>query len=344
MRRDWLHFPAKKRLSLAQTPTSTSASSDPRATCQHCSAFSLFLRPTSMPVRRTKSCVSCRVAKARCSLSAPCSRCTKRRLECHYEHNHTQLREGSRNERFRPIRPLVGVSFRTSDADSMAIAALKAPSTSVEISRPPKLRPWMMATTNAQALDLSFCQGDGVSHSLGSTSSPGQAMAALPVSHKSLDACYADPSSPSWFLNLDFLSPADTSYISRTMNEPMSLIASSAATLPDASRLERQLTQRTRSLQQGSLTAKMVFSRLVDYTRMMADGKDLPPFIHPPCCQGQGDECSPNSSHQCLAEPLAICANLTRMFHSRTIESHRFVWQQICTHVRQMELEVGHVG
>jgi hypothetical protein len=284
-----------------------------------------------MPVRRTKSCSSCRAAKARCSLSAPCLRCTKRHLDCHYEHSHIQPREGSRSERFRFIRPSKGASSWTSGGDSVVVVGHEAPSTSVEISPPPKLRPWTTTTTNAQALDLGFCQ-DVVFHSLGPTDSP--------VSHRSINPCYVDPSSPSWFLNLDFPSPANTPCIFSSLDQPMPLVAPNPTILSNASRLERQLTLRTRSLQQGSLTAKMVFSRLVDYTRMMADAKDLPPFIHPPCVQGQGDVCPQDETHQCLAEPLAICANLTRMFHSRTMGSHAFIWQQICTHVRQMELKV----
>ncbi|KAJ5893107.1 pyridoxamine 5'-phosphate oxidase [Penicillium tannophilum] len=69
--------------------------------------------------------------------------------------------------------------------------------------------------------------------------------------------------------------------------------------------LEPQLSQRSRSLQQGSMTAKMIFSRMSEYGRMMADAKTLPPFIHPPCCLGSGDECSPNAAHTCLPEVLA---------------------------------------
>ncbi|KAJ5631830.1 uncharacterized protein N7484_011930 [Penicillium longicatenatum] len=69
--------------------------------------------------------------------------------------------------------------------------------------------------------------------------------------------------------------------------------------------LEPQLSQRWRSLQQGSMTAKMIFSRMSDYGRMMADAKSLPSFIHPPCCVGSGEECSSDAAHGCLSEALA---------------------------------------
>lgn len=102
-----------------------------------------------------------------------------------------------------------------------------------------------------------------------------------------------------------------------------------------------QLSQRARSLQQGSLTGKMLLGRLTDYTRMMADAKTLPPFIHPPCSLGHKDECPPDSPHECLPEALAVCANLTKMFYSRMSGSHSFIWQQICTHLRQLSEEVS---
>lgn len=105
--------------------------------------------------------------------------------------------------------------------------------------------------------------------------------------------------------------------------------------------LEPQLSQRSRSLQQGSMTAKMIFSRMSEYGRMMADAKTLPPFIHPPCCLGSGDECSPNAAHTCLPGVLAVCSNLAQIFYSGKPESHDFVWTQIRTHIGQMRDKVS---
>ncbi|KAL6894809.1 hypothetical protein GGI43DRAFT_424669 [Trichoderma evansii] len=99
------------------------------------------------------------------------------------------------------------------------------------------------------------------------------------------------------------------------------------------------LSMRERSFQQGSLTAKMILSQLVDYTRRFAEGRILPPFIHPPCFLSQNDECPPEAPHSCLPQSLAICRNLTQMFYSRTSESGSFIWRQIYTHVREMRSE-----
>jgi hypothetical protein len=114
-----------------------------------------------------------------------------------------------------------------------------------------------------------------------------------------------------------------------------------SATMPShTTAIGPQLSQRARSLQQGSLTAKMILSRLTDYTRTMAKGRQMPPFIHPPCFSSD-DECSSRSPHQCLPEKLAVCVNLTQMFYSQLPGSHSFVWQQIRTHVQQMRAEVS---
>ncbi|KAF2028048.1 hypothetical protein EK21DRAFT_70684 [Setomelanomma holmii] len=100
-----------------------------------------------------------------------------------------------------------------------------------------------------------------------------------------------------------------------------------------------QLSQRTRTLQQGSLTAKMVFGRLTGYTRKFAEEKQLPPFIHPSCYPGEQNQCPPGARHRCLPGTLAVCANLAQMFYSRLPGSHGFVWQQICAHLRQLQSE-----
>ncbi|KAK1254102.1 hypothetical protein MKX08_008097 [Trichoderma sp. CBMAI-0020] len=100
------------------------------------------------------------------------------------------------------------------------------------------------------------------------------------------------------------------------------------------------LSMRERSFQQGSLTAKMILSQLFDYTRRIAEGKNLPPFIHPPCFLSQNDECPTEAPHSCLPQSLAICRNLTQMFYSRTSESTSFIWRQIYIHLREMRAEI----
>ena len=103
------------------------------------------------------------------------------------------------------------------------------------------------------------------------------------------------------------------------------------------------LEQRTRTFQQGALTAKMLYSKLVKYTRVMAEAVHLPPFIYPPCWLSgtPSTRCPIDCSHRCLPEALAVCSNLTQMYYVRRIGSEGFVWQQICTHLKQLRDSVG---
>jgi hypothetical protein len=156
-----------------------------------------------------------------------------------------------------------------------------------------------------------------------------------------------DSSGAALDLSCDFNLPGPSSSFDSFISEEAHLLPSTnmvvpyvMGTAPSASAIGPQLSQRARSLQQGSLTAKMILSRLTDYTRTMAKGRQMPPFIHPPCFSSD-DECSSRSPHQCLPEKLSTCVNLTQMFYSWLPGSHSFVWQQIRTHVRQMRAEVS---
>jgi hypothetical protein len=156
-----------------------------------------------------------------------------------------------------------------------------------------------------------------------------------------VDTSSVDPLSPSWFRDLDLSSVLGMPCEDGNFDANRSFVTSDQTTPSYAGTLQPQFAHRTRSIQQGSLTAKIIFSRLGDYARMMGEGKTLPPFIHPPCCLGQSDLCAPDSPHQCLPEILALCANLTCMFYSHVPGSSVYVWQQICTHLRQVRADVS---
>lgn len=267
-----------------------------------------------MPVRRAKACTNCRRAKAGCSLSSPCSRCAKRHLECHYAS--ALPRPENHWIGFRPIRPAGACSVNeahnvSEHAGSLTSAGTAAASSSFDVfSKETEMTPVTAAGTDNQMPDLSvysdFAQFFDLPESLD------MFLENEPALHNSQIPGFKELTTPD---SLNFASKTQV--------------------------LRPQLSHRARSLQQGSLTGKMLLGRLTDYTRMMADAKNLPPFIHPPCSLGPNDECPPDSPHECLPETLAVCANLTKMFYSRISGSHGFIWQQICTHLRQMSEEVS---
>ncbi|KAJ5669062.1 hypothetical protein N7462_010132 [Penicillium macrosclerotiorum] len=305
-----------------------------------------------MPFRRSKACVNCRRAKARCSLAKPCSRCADRRLECHYIIAYPPRPVNRWPEGFRPIKPADTLPraqgpLITSDA---AGAELFAPSQTGDMLTSPHCNVLLEQTKRTastvagpcnQIPDLPVCSGEVTQYSdvsfLFDTSLPADWTLQSPG--LSFDDLLSSPRLGNSDINTPTMIPNTQD---RTANAvDLTTLTSMQSTTTGIKALGPQLSQRTRSLQQGSLTARMIFSRLAEYSRMMADPTTLPPFIHPPCCLSYDcDDCRPDSPHQCLPEALAVCANLTHMFYSRLPGSQVFVWKQIYAHLQQMRKEV----
>lgn len=288
-----------------------------------------------MPVRRSKSCVNCRRAKARCSLSAPCSRCATRSLACQYATALPPLRD-HRPRGFRPIRPATDTTLNGSTVGSAINAAsdtnLNAPveneirSPSMNIHEEAEIPTWLKIGTGTPPSDMTNFSDFNELFDVSESPTMAEPSHSLQTAHF---PTFPDIISPR-LLSLDFSTVFPGVVTPNSMDFNLG---------PKA--LEPQLSQRSRSLQQGSMTAKMIFSRMSDYGRMMADAKSLPPFIHPPCCLGSRDECSPNAAHTCLPEALAVCSNLAQMLYARRSGSQDFVWKQIRTHLGQLRDEVS---
>lgn len=202
-----------------------------------------------------------------------------------------------------------------------------------------------LVDTSAETPDLTICHSDTPSlFDLSGTSSLSHA--ATPES-KSLGSSdngsmypyYVDPLST--YNPFNFPYPFVTGLGSASSPVLASIDFSSPELLTEATNVLRKpyLSTRERSFQQGYLTRKMLLSQMIDYTHRMAEGKTLPPFIHPPCFLNQDNECPPDTPHTCLPKTLAICRTLTQMFYSRTPETNGFIWDQIYSHLRQMHAE-----
>jgi hypothetical protein len=270
-----------------------------------------------MPVRRTRACEGCRVAKARCSLATPCSRCAKRGLECLYPSRCTPHR---RNEGLRSLKPAKNHSGSTEAAHGIAPEADAWESL-----------PDVVASSLESGLELA--------QELSTTTRIQNISMDQPKNFETQELGISAYQYVRWPDDAFRLSPSVEPFGSPlpSFDSPINWLNAISSTQA----LGPQLSQRSRTLQQGSLTAKMVFARLTDFTRMLAEGKALPPFIYPPCSISNTGECPPGSRHRCLPGMMAVCANLTQMFYSRLPGSHSFVWQQICAHLRQIQSEVS---
>lgn len=260
-----------------------------------------------MPAPRPKSCDACRLAKARCTLSVPCIRCSKRGVDCRYS-TAVVRRQTDQNQGLRPLRPAPGVDCGLSENDSFAYK----PAPSLEIS----------STSSPNGYTSFSAIGDHAAEVHDALSLPICENAPLPY-------VYVPP---------DFVPEA--------FDLPDSLDISAFIfdfqTTPPSSedfdeKDEAELVQRSRSFQQGALTAKMIYSKLASYCHLLADAIHLPPFIHPPCWLGASDRCAADAPHRCLPEPLAVCSNLLQMFSMRREGTEGFVWKQICTHLRELQ-------
>lgn len=259
---------------------------------------------SGMPSSRARSCENCRAAKTRCDQSTTCARCINRGLECRYIRAERNTGREAASQNLRPLRPAVSVS-----------ADLTGPCGSVSEQAPAK-----SSANPASALpDGAHDQGHGDDIVDTSSASIGAA------------ATTQDTNIPSFSVSELFDLPESFDL------SPFAFDFDMVSANPDSlNQPVLQLKQRSRSFQQGSLTAKLLFSKLAAYGQDMADAARLPPFIYPPCWSSPAAACQPDSPHRCLPESLAVCSNLAQMFYLRRIGSENFVWQQICIHLKQM--------
>lgn len=80
----------------------------------------------------------------------------------------------------------------------------------------------------------------------------------------------------------------------------------------------------------------IVLGQIMSYPKMMLNGDQLPPFVHPPCHVEEelAQDCVESGKHVCLGKDLAVCASLVRSFYERTTGSDDFWWD---TSRREME-------
>lgn len=282
----------------------------------HSSFFSrrcLDVRKRQMRKNRAKSCFGCREAKARCSQQTPCQRCSKRDLICIYA-SVRSVEAASGNAQLRAIRPAAH-RFRLNSGCRINERGLSTDFTS----------------SNASGADQLGLAGEVVAAATHNIPQNEPRESAVTARGESVHLLRVQPS----------LSPEihDTEVASRSCGQEGTL--DPADILSGSTNPGPQLLQRGRSLQQGSLTARMLVSKLAEYTRMMASCKKLPPFIYPPCISSGERVCIATSTHLCLPPTLSKCARLTNDFHTHDSERSRSAtWQAICNHLRSMHSEV----
>ena len=75
----------------------------------------------------------------------------------------------------------------------------------------------------------------------------------------------------------------------------------------------------------------MVLGQIMSYPRLLIEGDQLPPFIHPGCYIDEelAHDCMDSDAHVCLPKRIAACATLVRIFYDRRNRESDFVWDVI---------------
>ncbi|KAL6882370.1 hypothetical protein HDV57DRAFT_509504 [Trichoderma longibrachiatum] len=296
-----------------------------------------------MPLSRKKSCVQCRRAKTRCTLSLPrCSRCLSKGLPCEYA--------GAALPRMGPypVLPLADstpIPHRDTLPNAGDVRVLAAGHGG------PAAVPGY-AVLNPLDIDSSSLSATASSSSAGQMAAPLQSTRAdwpplLDPSHEtSLDTSA-----------MGLIEPCPNLFIflnSITMNTPSepdednhlrSPITGSGSTQSDFLLHDKQpphiLTRRRALTASSVLTTRTILGQVRSYPSMMVSGHALPPFIHSRCTLDDGltYDCARQGRHVCLRKTLSVCASLVGMWMDRTPVSSGFVWETIYNEVGRMHRE-----
>lgn len=287
-----------------------------------------------MPISRKKSCVQCRQAKARCNLASPCSRCSERSIRCNYN-------DASRPPHEVPIIFPQGTDLPQSE--SMHLGEI----------------------VETEIRDLPF-PDYGFMHNFEFSEDIRQAPATLGTDDL---GCQTPGWSESNFLySLDDTHASGTEQMS-TLDRPQAHHSQTQSPCRNTGRDEQEsdtlagnsnfvqdavettviyghvylntLSPKKSVSTQSSLLMQVLWGQIKGYPEMMIQGK-LPPFIYPPCVLNDvlPKHCVVNGVHQCLPEPLAICASLVSAFRGRTPRSSDFVWKSIYAELERLKNEV----
>ncbi|KAJ0158580.1 hypothetical protein CTA2_11286, partial [Colletotrichum tanaceti] len=309
----------------------------------------------SAPLGRKKSCTSCRISKARCSLDSPCRRCEERNLDCKYDH------PPRRSAAYRALRPL-----QTPEESPRRDLEEEARSRVVERSThrrsPP---PWPLMENHLDLLDGLSMNWDTLLSPSFLQLSPGCELGfsgfLSPSSSDMRLNTFQGPQAPPesgevpWIRDGQQSGEPDHPGAARSpLGSPHPIPAARSDQLQTQARAclsrphrrvfyqDRPLALRPNKGVAACFTVKVLMGQLLAYPKMMAQGGRLPPFIFPPCVvQGNAltTDCSSTGYHKCLPETLAICCNLVQSFETRTAGSASFVWKSIYKEVGRLQNE-----
>ncbi|KKP01522.1 hypothetical protein THAR02_06382 [Trichoderma harzianum] len=298
-----------------------------------------------MPISRKKTCVQCRKAKARCSLTLPrCTRCIDKSLACDY----ARMVPYSVTT---PASPATNANTHPGDLRDAAadLRVLTASNGHHSHGLPPGsahvlLDSLGMVSSSSSTPPLSSAAPMTV---------PGRSD--WPLLHvdlgpdaAGLDTSAMPPIEPCQnvfsFLNSmtipSHAAPEGVQDEDTRLRNPITGSGTQSDFLLHDVR-SRILTKRRGLNATTVLSTRAILGQVCAYPAMMVKGPILPPFIHSRCSLDDSltHDCAKAQKHNCLRRTLSICASLVGMWLDKTPVNSPFVWETIYNEVARLQKE-----
>jgi hypothetical protein len=258
---------------------------------------------------RSRSCVACAKAKARCNNKLPrCSRCTLKNLNCQViGRNSTSAAQPS------TVTEPIGHRIENEPSGTPFTEAVGLFTTAGKD----------LASNNDVPIDFAFTDFDEghVEWDLISVAKPSSSTTHLPDTHQQPHDLM-DP--------LTFHNPTtQTGYGIYTSPTSLPHI-NSISTMPTYDL--RSFTQRSAIKGSATTTAMLIVRILTSYPVMLQDSKSPPPFIHPSFLSDDEDA---------SMESLTTCASLMRMLGSGGHASKSLLWKNVRLECERLQVQVS---
>lgn len=270
-----------------------------------------------MPLPRRKSCEACRVAKARCSRTSPCSRCQMRHLSCDYGDPFARLR--TNRHKAQALAPALTHNDETSTLfDVGNIHSGLGTTVDTEYAQTGVTS----GSSDGNGLDTDTEASENIFEWLSWSDIDDLGQINDQSYQPSIQAIEKKTFSLPFLSNIGSGPPARLPYTASHARHSISLSS-------------RNYSARDMSL--SSLTSKVLGSQLLSYPGMML-GNYLPPFIFPSCVPGE--PCTGARGHQCLPTALANCRAVVSMFETMTPSNHEFICKTVYREAERLQREV----
>ncbi|UKZ96155.1 uncharacterized protein TrAFT101_010954 [Trichoderma asperellum] len=294
-----------------------------------------------MPISRKKTCVQCRKAKARCSLTLPrCARCIDKGLSCEYAAvtiprmaPYSTIATNTAND---------GRSGNLHDgATDFRRVSAKHGRQQLGVHPDPESGPLsesiplaVDAPVLAPSLDSSDTWPATMQADLGAGADMAFTIASM------IEPCH---NVMRFMSNIDMhvtQNPATDEADDARLRNPVNGSGTHSNVLAHDSS-SCMLTSRRGLTANAILSTRTIFGQVCAYPAMMVSGHALPPFIHSRCALDDSTtyNCAKAQKHECLGKTLSICAALIGMWLERTPASSPFVWETIYKEIAKLDSE-----